>query len=183
MNISWVVSSTYQVDPLIEIESLKNVGPIWGSWHTWRNCGTDNVICHDRSKCKELLDRNFQTMCNLHMPMEHYQFLGRPEGIKLYKGDYAQQLDGIEDIVAMHLASQQNDLILMLGFNLFLPTDVQDRFDTHKIRNRHGLIRGAIQSTPQVQWVCLDHEKDLDKAYQNLPNLSKDTLSNVFNML
>lgn len=184
MRINWVMASGYQLDPTVDVEKIKNIGSVWGSWTTWRTCGTDNVICSDFSKAKDLLNRAFQSVCNFYVPSPHYQDLGRPVGVKLYNGQYQEEVDNIEDIVAMHLALSCSDIILLCGFDMSKPivSDL-DQFQKHKIKNRHGLIRGVISSNPNTQWVTIDHDNELDLAYQNLSNLSCDKMENVLNYL
>ena len=111
MQVNWVFADGHQLDPAIDIEKLKSIGPTWGSWRTWRSCGTDNVICHDRSKAEELLTRSFQTSCNFYIPKKYYQELNRPAGVKLYEGDFTQELDHIEDIIALHLIASTSDIV------------------------------------------------------------------------
>lgn len=182
MKVSWVVASGYQLDPTVDVESLKQVGPIWGSWSTWRSCGTDNVICHDFSKAKELVDRNFHTKSNFFTHREHFQPLGRPTGINMYDGSYSEQVDSLEDIIAMHLASVSSEIILLLGFDFGKITPSDDPFETHKLVNRHGLMRSIIARQSEIQWVAVD-QHDLDLKYQELPNLTCDTFKNVLQLL
>jgi hypothetical protein len=99
------VASDYQSRSCCGCKQIKSVGPVWGSWQTWRGCNTDNVICHQQQKSRELLDRAFQAVCNFYVPRSLYEPLGRPVGVRFYDGDFDQELDHIEDIVAMHLAS------------------------------------------------------------------------------
>ena len=183
MRVNWVFADGYQLDPAVDITSVKGIGPTWGSWRTWRSCGTDNVICHDRGKAQELIKRAFQAVCNFHIPKKHYQDVGRPTGVKLYEGDFTQELDHIEDIIAMHLVAGASDIVLLVGFNLAPLTAPEDPFEQHKLRNYHGLIRSMIASDEVVQWVAVDHPAELDKAYQNLPNLTCDSMSNVLQLL
>lgn len=182
MKISWVVAAQYQFDPAINLEQVKSIGPLWGSWKTWRGCSTDNVICHQQAKGRELLDRAFQAVCNFYLPRSLYEALARPMGIKLYDGEFAQELDDIEDIVAMHLAASESDIVILLGFDWIMPKDIADRFQKHKLTNRHGLMRGAISGLPKTQWVATDCA-EMDKSYQTLPNLTRDSLSNVLQLL
>ena len=182
VKISWVAAADYKLDPAVDAEQVKSVGLVWGSWQTWRGCSTDNVICHQQHKSRELLDRAFQAVCNFYVPRSLYEPLGRPVGVRFYDGDFDQQLDNIEDIVAMHLAAAGSDIVLLLGFDLVMPETVTDRFDRHKLTNRHGLIRSAISERPTVQWVAVDTH-DLDKSYQTLPNLTCDTMPNVLQLL
>jgi len=177
MKITWIVAHGYQFDPSVDLDHIKNVGPIWGSWTTWRGCGTDNVICGDFAKCRDLVSRAFHSVCNFYVPSSHYQELGRPAGVKLYDGQFDQEVDNLDNIVAMHLASQQSDILLLLGFDFCPPKTVDDTFLAHKIKNYHGLMRGLIAKS-NAQWVAIDCE-NMDKAYQNLPNLTIDRLDNV----
>lgn len=183
MRINWIFADTYQLDPTITIEQIKSVGATWGSWRTWRNCGTDNVICHDRTKCMELIGRAFQAVCNFHVPKSYYQDLNRPMGVRLYEGDFKMEIDHHEDIVAMNLVADISDIVLLVGFDLSLSNAPADAFEAHKFRNYHGLVRSAIDSNQMTQWVLVDHPAKLDKAYQNLPNLTCDTMANALKLL
>ena len=182
MKISWVIASDYRLDPTVDVKDMKSVGPIWGSWQTWRACSTDNVICHQQQKARELLDRAFQAVCNFYVARSLYESLGRPLGIRLYDGDFDREVDDIEDIVAMHLAAADSDIVLLLGFDWILPQDLSDKFQKHKLTNRHGLIRSVIAARERVQWVAID-TKDMDKSYQNLSNLTRDSLENALQLL
>jgi len=103
-------------------------------------------------------------------------------GVKLYDGDFSPEVDDIEDIVALHLAAAQSDIVLLLGFDWVMPKDVTDRLVRHKLTNRHGLMRGVIDGSPNVQWVAVDSE-EMDKSYRSLPNLTSDSLRNVLQLL
>jgi hypothetical protein len=63
-----------------------------------------------------------------------------------------------------------------------VPENVTDRFERHKIMNRHGLMRSAISSMNNTQWVAIDCA-DMDKSYRNLPNLTCDTMQNALQLL
>ena len=182
VKISWVAASDYQLDPTVDVEQMKSVGPIWGSWRTWRTCNTDNVICHEQAKSRELLDRAFQAVCNFYVPRSLYESLGRPLGIRLYDGNFDGEVDHIEDVVALHLAGAESDIVLMLGFYWKLAEKIEDRFERHKITNRHGLIRSIIAARDRTQWVAIDCS-ELDKSYQNLANLTCDSLENALQLL
>ena len=54
MKITWVLADSAEVNPAIEIERLKNIGPFWGGWRTWRSYSTDNVVCHDSSQARTI---------------------------------------------------------------------------------------------------------------------------------
>lgn len=183
MRVNWVFADTYQLDPTISIEHIKAVGPTWGSWRTWRSCGTDNVICHSVDKSKDLIERAFQAVCNFYVPKSFYQILNRPKGLKLYDGDFGHDVDHAEDIVAMHMASAVSDIILLVGFDLTKPKPTDDKFEKHKIQNYHGMIYSLINSNHDLQWVLVDHVDEMDKSYQSLPNLTCDTMANALKLL
>lgn len=183
MRVNWAVSRGYNLDPTVDIDRIKSVGPLWGSWQTWRACSTDNVICHSGAKARELLDRAFQAVCNFYVPRSEYEFLQRPIGVKLYEGSYHQELEDIEDIVALHLCAAVSDIVLLLGYDLGSLPETEDKLARHRMINRHGLIRSAIAGSAQTQWVAIDHPRDLDKAYQTLPNLTCDSMTSVLQLL
>ena len=183
MRINWIYSAAYAPQPTHELVRMKEIGPSWGSWKSWRDCSTDNVVCYDQNKTRELLSRAFQSVCNFHVPKHQYQELGRPLGVKLFDGEFKEIVDDLEDIIAMHLASPQSDIVLMMGLDLSPVPPITDRYEKHKMRNRLGLVYQAILSTPSVQWVLVDHEKPLDKSFQKLPNLACDEMKNVLELL
>jgi hypothetical protein len=183
MRVNWVFQGDYRIDPVLDLDTMKSVGPFWGSWQTWRSCATDNVICHDFAKAQELVARGFHTQCNFHAPSRHFVALGRPTGLTLYDGNFDQELDSIEDIVACHLASAQSDIVLLLGFDFTKPEDTADRLQQHKNQNRLSLMHSVIRSSDPVQWVAIDHVDTLESRFQSLPNLTCDTISNVLKLL
>lgn len=180
---SWVFASDYVLDPAVEVESLKTVGATWGSWRTWRSCGTDNVICHDFAQAQKLLLRGMASRCNFFIPQRDYQSLGRPTDVTLYHGDFDGEIDGIEDIVAAHLAAGQSNILLLLGFDLAKMPEIQDRHHRHRSHNRRGLITSLIRRDPKIQWVVVDHHDPLAADLGKLPNLTCDSLANVLKLL
>jgi hypothetical protein len=183
MRINWVFADSYQLDPTIDLDRIKAVGPSWGSWTTWRSCGTDNVICNDRAKANDLLKRAFQAVCNFYVPRKYYQDLGRPVGIKMYEGDFIEEPPHAEDIVGMHLASTQSDIILLVGFDFSSADDITDKMKKHNLKNYYGLARSLIASNDQVQWVLVDHNAKMDKLFDGFDNLAKDSMTNALQLL
>ena len=177
MKISWVLAAQFQLPIEVDIESVKSVGPSWGSWKTWRSSGTDNVICHDRSQAEQLVTRQFQNQCNLHLPKQFYKDLGHPQNIKWYDGDYSVEVDDVEDCVALHLAAFSSDIVLLTGFELVLPKTASDKNSAKRINTKHSIIYQAVKSNSLVQWVVLD--SDIDSVYKALPNVTCDKLKNV----
>jgi type II restriction/modification system DNA methylase subunit YeeA len=127
--------------------------------------------------------RDFHKKSNFYTHKEHYQFLGRPTGVRLYDGEYQSAVESIEDIIAMHLASATADIVLLLGFDFGESVPPVDQFDLHKWTNRRGLIGSIILNTPEIQWLAVDHNNSLSKPYTKLPNLTCDKLKNVLQLL
>jgi len=183
MNISWVVADDTFLAPDINIEQLKNIGSIWGSWKTWRSCQTDNVICSDIGKAKELLQRNFNNICNFYVPEDAYVDLDRPQGVRLFGGKFTFEIDHPEELIAMKLAASQNDIILLLGFDWTNKPKKTDRLEEHRAQNYRSGIKHAITDNPNTQWVLVNHNEILLNELKNLDNLTVDTLPNVLSML
>lgn len=183
MRINWVVANNFVLDPTIDLEQLKTFGSFWGSWRTWRSCGTDNVICHDMSKADDLIRRQFHVACNFYISNDTYVSLDRPTGVKLYEGTFLHDLDNHEEIVAMHLTASVSDIVLLLGFDFSEHPKLPDRLQEHRIVNYRNLTKQAIKSNPTVQWVAVDHALKFRKDLLALENLTQDTLETVIGVL
>ena len=179
MNISWVLSDSIILDPTQDIDALKNIGALWGSWCTWRACQTDNVICHSQSKATELVKREFQKHCNFYISNSVYSSIGCPSGVRLYEGDFVHDVVRQEEIVAIHLAASTSDIVLLLGFDLTKFSSNPDRLLANQAQHHRNLIRQAVMDYAQVQWVVVDHPDPLDPNLINLENISTDTLQAV----
>jgi hypothetical protein len=183
MRINWVIAADYQIDPTVDVAEIKKIGPTWGSWKTWRSCEIDNVICDDLGKSRELLKRAFQAVCNFYVPRRYYQDLGRPVGAKLYDGEFTEQVDDIEDIVALHLAAGISDIVLLVGFDVAQPAAINDKFERHKVQNRLGLIRSIFLQNTNTQWVLVDHPGPIGKGFRDISNLTCDKFQNIIQLL
>ena len=173
------------VQPIINFfpkEDFKKLGAFWGSWRTWRACQTDNVLCHDQVKAAELIQREFQNLCNFYIPDSTHANLDRPIGVKVYGGEFVHDVSHQEEIVAMHLAASVSDIVLLLGFDFSESSKQDDRLLEHRLNNYRGLIKQAIVDNNQVQWVVLDHPLDFRNDLLELPNLTKDFLVNILEL-
>lgn len=178
VRIGWVLADDAMIDPTIDMESLKAMGPMWGSWKTWRSYQTDNVICNDKSKAVELVKRQFQQRANLYLPESAYLALDRPPGVKIYSGQFAQDMERADEIIALHLASSMSDVIILLGFDLE-DRKIEDRLVQHRRLAWKSQIKFVIKENPSVQWVLLDQCDNVYTDITELPNLVLDSLDNV----
>lgn len=183
MNINWVLSDSAIIDPTVDISRLKDIGSFWGSWQTWRGCQTDNVICHEMSKVDELIKRAFHSVCNFYISNSVYQSLNRPLGVKIYEGDFIHDVDHQEEIIAMHLAASNSEIVLLFGFDFSEKPVLEDKLLEHRATNYYNLIKQVIKDNALIQWVLVDHPKPLKPDFAVLDNLTKDTMSNVLKLL
>ena len=183
MKITWVLANTVVLDPTLDTVTLKNIGPCWGSWRTWRACQTDNVICHDAARAQELLSKQFEQQCNLYLSQAVHEELKPPARVRAYGGDFVEPTEREEEIIAMHLASSQSDIVLLLGFDFapqpaYADPEVQRRAENYRLYVQH-----IIKDNSEVQWVLVDHDTKLMPEVQDLPNLTVDNLANIIKML
>ena len=183
MNINWILANDYVPDPTIDLDQLKTCGALWGGWQTWRASGTDNVICHDTAKARDLIQRAFHAVCNFYVPNSAYAMLDRPVGVRLYEGEFVHDLDDHEEIVALHLTAGISDIVLLLGFDLAEADLPVDRLQRHRALNYRNLVRQAFKDNPNTQWVLVDHPQPIGKDFGELINLTQDSMDNVIGML
>lgn len=184
MNITWVLADDLILDPTINVNIVKQIGSMWGSWKTWRAYSTDNVICHDMRKADDLIKREFHKSCNFYISNSTYSLTGRPAGVKLYEGDFmGHDVDNQDELVAMNLAASQSDIVLLLGFDWSTKTPDPDKLREVRARNYRGLVLQAVKSRPNVQWILVEHSGEIMPELAELPNLDKDTFNNVLGIL
>jgi hypothetical protein len=180
MRVCWIISEEF-ASTHVTPEQLKDIAPSWGSWKTWRAWNTDNVLCDNVNKAQELIQRAFHSVCNFYTANKNYAQLNRPARVNLYEGDFPGALDRPEEIIAMHLVAKQNDLVLLLGFDL---TDkiIDDKYENHKQLNYINAFRATLNTYPNTQWVLIDHPEAVTKKI-TLPNLTKDSFDSVVALL
>ena len=179
MNISWVIADSAELDPTQNIDALKKLGPIWGSWRTWRAYQTDNVVCHNQVKADELVKRKFQERCNFYIPDSVNVSLGRPAGVRLYAGDFVHDVIRQEEIVALLLAATTSDIVLLLGWDLTKLKSNLDKLESNQAQHHRNLFHQAVKDYGQTQWVVVDHPEPLAPSLQVLENLVTDTMDTV----
>jgi hypothetical protein len=179
MNISWVLSDTATLDLSHDLEQMKRLGALWGSWRTWRAFQTDNVVCHDQQKAAELIRRDFQSRCNLYMPNTIHANLDRPQGVYLYGGEFAHDVIRPEEIVALHLAATTSDIVLLLGWDLGELKPNDDRLASHQAQHHRNMMHQALKTYDKVQWVVVDHPEPLAPNLARLENVIPDSMDSV----
>ena len=171
MRTAWVISEALQLLPTKVYGRLQDIAPTWGSWSTWREFTTDNCTCSEIRKAKELLARAFQGVTNFYLPKAYHQELGEPKGVKLIEGLPRTNVEYQDDVIAVSIASQQYDLILLLGFDLDQPEAYSDQIYT------------IVSGNTNCQFVQIDAVKTAPDRYQTLTNFTCDTYENVLQLL
>ena len=182
--LSWVLADTTIFDPADDLNDFKRLGAFWGSWSIWRSCQVDNVVCHDQSKADELIKRNFQNRCNFYVPDSVYVSLERPNGVRVYAGEFVHDVIRQEEIVALHLAASTSDIVLLYGWDL---TELElkkdsDRLQANQLMHHRNMVRSALESYNQTTWVIVDHTGSLDPMIAQLDNVVTDTLATVLEL-
>lgn len=173
MNINWAIADGIVLDPTIDISHLKNIGSFWGGWKTYRTCSTDNTICYDKDRARELIKNRFNEMSNFYVHASLFTEQKLPPRIWTFGGDFEHEVENRDEIISIHLCSGISDIVLLYGFDW--STISLDRLSPHY----RGLTYEVIKSNPNIQYVLVDHDKKLDAKYKDLDNLTQDTLKNV----
>lgn len=176
MKIAVVFANKTTIDPLADVTKTQKLGSTWGSWSLWHQCHPQNVICHDSDRAHHLIDGGFSDRCNFYVPAHVYETLKKPTHVRAYGGDFIHEVVDREDIVALHLAASQNDIVVMIGFD-WSKVVTEDPIINHQQANREGLIHQVIKSNPKKQWVIID--SGIPDFLSDIPNISVDTLNNV----
>jgi hypothetical protein len=182
MKINWVLADQSLLDPTLDLERLKEIGSFWSGWQSWRSCQTDNVICSNHAKASELIQRDFHKLCNLYIPQSTFVTLDRPTGVRLFEGKFEQDVDHPDEIITMHLAASQSDIVLLLGFDWQPKLTNSDKLLEHRAQVYRQLVKHAIKENTTVQWVLIDHPENIMTELDNLDNFTQDTLNSVLSM-
>lgn len=177
MNIAWLFAENTVLPPTTPVQAIKDLAPIWGSWRTQRSYQSDNVVCWDPDQAEKLVRQGYAKICNLYIPESIYKQLEKPAGVRVFGGGFDFAVDSVDDIIATHLVASVADVILMVGF------DLEAKTKSSASRNNYiGILAQAI-STSGKQWVIIDHHTDLAEPIQKLPNITRDLLPNVLQLL
>jgi len=162
MRIAWIVG---QSDQNYDVAALKAIGPLWGTWQSWRKFKTDNVVVTDFSKAVDLTGRAFHSVCNLYLPEDLYQAAQRPAGVRLFA-----RPAGAGDLAAlMGVVATVADIVLIIGLRPGSPNEERE-------------VKSIVLAHPNIQWVSLDATEPFFGGNAP-PNCLVDTTANVLAML
>jgi len=182
MNIYWVIAEEIQ-DDIIDPEFISTVASSWGSYKTWQAYKTDNCISNELANTNELLQRGFETVCNLWIPEAQFSELGRPGGVHLFGGTFNREDNQYNtNVVSMHLACSSADIVLMLGFDM---SEIDSSEDNALIDRKNYYLNMSrfFKEHPEVQFVLVNNINGISKMFEDIPNLSSDSADAVKEML
>ena len=183
MRINVIYAADYSRPAFFDTDKIKDIAPTWGSWKTRALLDTDNVVCNSLSTARELMQRSLHESCNLFVPRTFYAKLSRPNRLNYYDGNFKDDAWNIEDIIAMHLVSSTSDLVLLFGFDFSILPVPKDKTEEYQKKKRAGMLRSCLYNHADVQWVLIDHDRALDPAFTDLPNVTCDKIENVLKLL
>jgi hypothetical protein len=178
MNIAWLFAENTLLPPATDVQAIKNVAPIWGSWRTQRGYQTDNVICWDPEQATQLVAQGYSAICNLFIHQSVYDKLDQPKGVQVFGGEFVHAVDSHDDVVGMHLVASAVDVVLMVGFDFTEP-----KTPTEARTNYLGLTAQVVRDHPKKQWVMIDHSTELAKPFASQENITCDRMKNVLQLL
>ena len=183
MRVSWVLAEEIP-NGLLDMEIVKSVSASWGSWKTWKEHKTDNCVCNDVNDAGSLIKRAFHAVCTLYVPQDNYARLGNPLGVKLFDGAFTNpKISNKDNIIALNLATPNNDIVLMSGFDFTPLYSDGDELERIAREEYYFNIRALIKAHSTTQFVLVDYDDELASWAQELENLTVDTIQSVKNLL
>lgn len=183
MEICWVVQKDYNPELNIGAEKMKDLCTVWGSYESWRRCLTDNCVVEDFSEALRLIDRELNLKTNLWTHEENYDNLGRPEALSLHNITIDKTLQDKDDLVALALAGARYDLVMCIGFDISLHTEITDKLALHEHKRYLSAIANIVKGFDQTQFVFIDLPADPSENFDNLANLTCDNIENVLTLV
>lgn len=183
MRFNWVLASQYTHCDDIDWQRIQNCAPTWAALDSKRKLSAQNSVCSSGTACLAALESAAFNSTNLYVPHDFWQQQGRPGNVRAFQGTPYPNIAGVDDIIALHLAAAHSDIVLMLGFDFCLNTGPVDRRTAKSLQEYHGLLRSLIVNTPETQFVAIDQGQQLASPYQNIANLTCDTLQAVLTLM
>lgn len=175
MNISWVLAEYAILPANISAQTLNSVAPVWSSWRNVRGYQVDNAVCYDTQTAQQLINHDWHQLCNLYVPTELQQQIEKSP-VYSFGGTFDLDLTSKDDIVCLHLAASQNQVVLLLGFDFTVSNNPAQI-------TYLDLIYSTINLYPDVQWVLVNQSDNLYNKFKQLTNLTCDSIHNVLNLL
>jgi len=183
VKIGWALSEQIG-KKVVDVNTLKEVAPTWGSCSIYNVYNVDNLICNDIKQAERLIKHNVPNDVNFYMPFEDYNTLGKPMNIKTFQGTFKDpNVNFKDDIVTMNIVSNMYDIILLLGFKFTKPKPKAEQLDKHRQLAYLYNIKTIIETNGDKQFVLVNYRGKLSNEFNSIENLSRDSLSNVLELV
>lgn len=182
MRFNWVLARGFATCDKHDWQRIQNSAPTWASTSP-RKITAQNSICSNAAECLQLLKSAAYQRTNLYVPHDFWQEHGQPTVVRVFQATPYPNITDVDDIIALHLAAANSDIVLMLGFDLVLNTGPMDAKTAKILQDYHGLLRSLIVNTPETQFVAINQAQMLSPAYQGITNLTCDTLQAVLTLM
>jgi len=179
MNIAWLLHQEIQRNT-IDKDLLAKIGPTWGSWNTFNEYKTNNIICYDLKTTKELVNKKWQNKTNLYIGQNNFIAAGAPTDVYQFGGEFTNPaILYPETIIAANLAAPQYDILLLVGFDLSPIFEGVNELTKHNIMNYYMNIKTVIQDNQTCQFVLVDYRLELHDIFKDSSNLTADTVQSI----
>jgi hypothetical protein len=182
MRINWALSHVFVTCDDLDWQRIQNCAPTW-SGAGKKAITAQNTICSDPATCLQLLKSAAYTRTNIYVPHDFWQAQGQPAVARVFQGTPYPNIANVDDIIALHLAAAHSDIVLMLGFDFCLKPGAIDAKTAKVMQDYHGLLRSLIVNSPETQFVAIDQPEILSPSYQDIANLTCDTLQAVLTLM
>jgi hypothetical protein len=183
MKIGWALSEQI-AKKVIDVNTLKDVAPTWGSCSIYNNYNVDNIICNDIKQAERLIQHNTQDSVNFYMSRDNFSTLGNPTNIKTFNGKFQDpNINFKDDIVALNIVTNLYDIILLLGFKFTKPKSKAEQLVKHKQLAYLHNVRTIIETNEDKQFVLVNYKGKLSNEFDSIENLSRDSLGNVLRLV
>jgi hypothetical protein len=183
MKIGWALSEQIG-KKVVEIGTLQDVAPTWGSCSIYNDYSVDNVICNDIKQAERLIQHNVQDSVNFYMPQKDCSTLGNPANIKTFQGAFDDpNINFKDDIVTLNVVTATYDIILLLGFKFTKPKAKAEQLDKHKQLAYLHNVKTIIKENEDKQFVLVNYKGKLSADFDSIENLSRDSLANVLELI
>ena len=183
MKIGWALSEQIG-KKVVEIGTLQDVAPTWGSCSIYNDYSVDNVICNDIKQAERLIQHNVQDSVNFYMPQKDCSTLGNPANIKTFQGAFDDpNINFKDDIVTLNVVTATYDIILLLGFKFTKPKAKAEQLDKHKQLAYLHNVKTIIKENEDKQFVLVNYKGKLSADFDSIENLSRDSLANVLELV
>jgi len=183
MKIGWALSEQIG-KKVVEIGTLQDVAPTWGSCSIYNDYSVDNVICNDIKQAERLIQHNVQDSVNFYMQRDDYSTLGNPSNVKTFQGSFDDtNINFKDDIVTLNVVTATYDIILLLGFKFTKPKAKAEQLDKHKQLAYLHNVKTIIKENEDKQFVLVNYKGKLSADFDSIENLSRDSLANVLELV